>query len=70
MLSKHSSCINLRTASSLSTFLALENRQIRFICTWLDVQSLGLLDIAVSSSGVRKLWLQILKSIACKSIDT
>ena len=61
----------MRTAPSpLPTFLALENRQIPFICTWLDVQSLGLLDMAVSSSGARKLWLQILKSIACKSIDT
>ena len=57
------------TASSLPLFLALEDRQIPIICVWLDIQSLGLLDVAVSSSRARELWLMILESITCESID-
>ena len=58
-----------RTAPSLPLFLALEDRQIPFICVWLDMQSLGRLDVSVSSSCTRKLWLMILESITCKAID-
>jgi hypothetical protein len=36
---------------------------------WLDVQNLGLLDIALSSNIARKQWLIILSSNTCKAID-
>jgi Leucine Rich repeat len=54
---------------SLPIFLALEIQHIPIICAWHSVQTLGLLDIAVSSNDVRKLWLEILKSITSKTID-
>ena len=66
---KHTDCIKLGTAPSLPFFLALENRQIPIICPWLDMQSLVRLDVAVSSTCARKLWLMILESVTCKAID-
>ena len=68
-MSKHTNYMTPRTASSLPLFLALEDRQIPIICVWLDMQSLGRLDVAVSCSCGRELWLMILESITCKAID-
>jgi hypothetical protein len=66
---KHTNCINTSAKiASVPIFLALEIRQIPVIFTWLDLQNLGLLDMAVSSSNARKLWLIILKSVDCKAI--
>jgi hypothetical protein len=62
--------IYLLTATlRLPIFLAIESRHIPLLCTWLNVESLGVLDIAVSSHGARKPWLTILKSIGCQAID-
>jgi hypothetical protein len=68
-MSKDTSCIDTRAASPLPIFLALESRQIPIITIWLNVQSFGLLDMAVSSYGARQQWLIILKSITCQAID-
>jgi hypothetical protein len=71
-MSKQTSCISSNATAALCTlpiFLALEIRQIPVFYPWLDAQSLGLLDMAVSSNSARKQWLIILKSITCKAID-
>ena len=62
-------CNDARAALTLPSFLALESRQIPIICAWLNVQSLGLIDIAVSSYSARKQWLIILQSITCHAIN-
>jgi hypothetical protein len=49
--------------------LAVEIQQIPVLCAWLDLQSLSVLDVAVSSSSARKTWLLMLKSITCDAID-
>jgi Leucine Rich repeat len=64
------SCIEARTPLSLPIFLALEIRQIPIVSTWLNVQSLGLIDIAISCCGARKKWLIMLKTINSHTIDT
>jgi hypothetical protein len=61
--------IDTRAGLSLPIFLDLETRQISVISIWLNVQDLGLLDMAVSSSSARRQWLIILKSIYCKAMD-
>jgi Leucine Rich repeat len=68
-MSKDTSCIDTRATSPLPIFLALESRQIPIITIWLNVQSFGVLDMAVSSYGARQQWLTVLKSITCQAID-
>ena len=63
------SCIDTVANLRLPIFLAIESRHIPLLCTWLNVESLGVLDIAVSSHSARKPWLIILKSISCHAID-
>ena len=66
---KSISCIDAIATLPLPIFLAIESRHIPFLCTWLTVESLGVLDIAVSSHSARKPWLIILKSISGHAID-
>jgi hypothetical protein len=54
---------------SLPIFLAVEIRHIPVLCVWLSMETLGVLDIAVSSCSARKPWLNVLKSIKCQAID-
>ena len=68
-MSKCISCIDTVATLCLPIFLAIESRYIPFLCTWLNVESLGVLDIALSSHSARKPWLIILKSISCQAID-
>ena len=68
-MSKCMSCIDAIAKLRLPIFVAIESRHIPVLCTWLNVESLGVLDIAVSSHGARKPWLIILKSISCHAID-
>jgi Leucine Rich repeat len=68
-MSKCISCIDTITSLHLPIFLAVESRHIPFLHIWLNVESLGVLDIAVSSHNARKPWLITLKSISCQAID-
>jgi Leucine Rich repeat len=68
-MSKRSSCIDNRASLSLPIFLALEIRQIPSIFIWLDVQSVGVLDTAVSNHNARESWLIVLKSTRFHAID-
>ena len=67
-MSKCISRIDTVATFPLQIFLAIEIRHIPVLCTWLDVRSLGVLDIAVSSHNARKPWLITLKSISCQAI--
>jgi hypothetical protein len=69
IMSKFTKCIDTRAAFDLPIFLALECRQIPIIFTYLSVQNICSVDIAMSSYYMRKQWLFILKSISCKAID-
>ena len=61
--------ITTTDTASLPIFLALEVRRIPIISVWLNVQSLVILDIAVSSNSARKQWLITLEYITCNVID-
>ena len=50
-------------------FVDVEILHIPFLCIWLNVESLGVLDIAVSNDSARKPWSIILKSIRCQAIN-
>jgi hypothetical protein len=67
-MSKCISRIETVATIPLPIFLAIEIRHIPVLCTWLDVRSLGVLDIAVSSHSARKPWLITLTSISCQAI--
>jgi hypothetical protein len=59
-MSESTNCVDTIAAFSLPIFpifLALGIRQIPCISAWLDVRYLGILDMAVSGSSVRKVWL-------------
>ena len=55
-MSKCISCTDTITTLRLPIFLAIESRQIPLLWTWLNVESLGVLDIAVSRHSARKPW--------------
>jgi hypothetical protein len=63
------SSIDIRANLSVPIFLDLETRQIPIISSWLSMQDLGLLDMAVSSHSARRHWLIILKFMNCQAID-
>ena len=55
-MSKCISCTDTISTLRLPIFLAIESRQIPLLWTWLNVECLGVLDIAVSRHSARKPW--------------
>jgi hypothetical protein len=68
-MSKCTSVINIKAPVPVPIFLTLEIRQIPVIRDWIDIKTLGVLEMALSSYNVRELWLIALKSITRKAMN-
>ena len=65
------SMIRAPTLLTVPSFLYLlsDDLQILFLSLWLDVRSLATLDVAVSSHGVRLIWMTLLQRLRSPAVD-